>query len=88
VNFFDIGCLVLGGIYTQLGPWIKPVIEREIAKRVLSDAWFPVTVQYSQAGSDGAVLGAAASVTRPLITDPAKWLAVAASKAAEPAPSQ
>jgi len=88
VNFFDIGCLVLGGIYTQLGPWMKPVIEREITKRVLSDAWFPVTVQYSQAGSDGAVLGAAASVIRPVITDPANWLAVAAPKAAEPVPSQ
>jgi predicted NBD/HSP70 family sugar kinase len=82
VNFFDIGCVVLGGIYTQLGPWIKPLVEHEIARRVLSDAWSPVTVRYSQAGTDGAVLGAAAAITRPVLADPAQWLAATAPKTA------
>lgn len=87
VNFFDMGCVVLGGIYTQLGPWIKPLVEAEINRRVLSGPWSPVTVRYSQTGTDGAVLGAAAVIIHPVLTDPATWLAAVASKTAQPVPS-
>jgi predicted NBD/HSP70 family sugar kinase len=86
VNFLDIGCIVLGGIYTQLGPWIKPHVEAEINRRVLSEPWSPVTVRYSQTGTDGAVLGAAAAITHHVLTDPAQWLAATTPKTARPTP--
>ncbi|MFJ5899378.1 hypothetical protein ACIQFZ_28805 [Streptomyces sp. NPDC093064] len=70
----DIGCVVLGGIYAPLGPWIQPEVQREVDLRVLSSSWSPIRVRISLAGTDASVLGAASSVIRAIIDDPSSWL--------------
>ncbi|WP_425586933.1 ROK family protein [Streptomyces yanii] len=74
VKLLDIGCVVLGGIYAPLGPWIQPEVQREVDLRVLSSSWSPVRVRISLAGTDASVLGAASSVIRAIIDDPSTWL--------------
>jgi predicted NBD/HSP70 family sugar kinase len=74
VNLLDIGCVVLGGIYAPLGPWIQPEVEREVATRALTLAWSPVSVRVSKAGTDASVLGAAGSVIQTILDEPTVWL--------------
>ncbi|MEW2490605.1 ROK family transcriptional regulator [Streptomyces sp. NPDC048411] len=74
VKLLDIGCVVLGGIYAPLGPWIQPEVQREVDLRVPSSSWSPIRVRISLAGTDASVLGAASSVIRAIIDDPSTWL--------------
>jgi predicted NBD/HSP70 family sugar kinase len=74
INLLDLPEVVLGGSYAPLAGWIAPELQREVDRRVLSAAWSPVTVRPGTAGTDAAVLGAAGSVTRAIMRDPADWL--------------
>jgi predicted NBD/HSP70 family sugar kinase len=75
VNLLDLGTVVLGGSYALLAPWLAGPVEREIAARVLTATWSPVTVRASRLGTEATVVGAAGSVVRAIRDDPAGWLA-------------
>ena len=78
LNLVDVGAVVLGGIYAPLSPWLRGPVEAELARRVLAAAWSPPRVVVSGLGGEAAVRGAALSVVREVIADPAGWLARAA----------
>jgi predicted NBD/HSP70 family sugar kinase len=76
VNVVDVDTVVLGGLYALLAPWMLAPIEEQLRSRVLSAKWDPVHVVVAQLGVDAAVRGAAMSVIRGVIDDPAPWVAV------------
>jgi predicted NBD/HSP70 family sugar kinase len=77
VNLLDVDTVVLGGVYAPLARWLIPPIDGEIQRRVLTAAWSPVVVRPSLLGADAAVVGAAGSVVRAILEQPARWLAAA-----------
>ncbi|MEU5906060.1 ROK family transcriptional regulator [Micromonospora sp. NPDC047467] len=74
VNLLDLDTVVLGGGYAPLAPWLCPPVLTEIAGRVLTAAWSPVTVRPSTLGPEAAAVGAAGSVVRHIVGRPAGWL--------------
>ncbi|MDC2959938.1 ROK family transcriptional regulator [Streptomyces gilvifuscus] len=68
VNLLDPEAVVLGGALAGLAPWLLPSLEAELARRTAGPAC-PVTV--SGLGSEGPLLGAAHSVVRAVLDDPA-----------------
>ncbi len=85
VKVLDVEVVVLGGLYAAVAPWVRAGVERELARRVLSAAWAPVHVLVGRLGSQAAVRGAAVSVVRELIADPAAWIAANGVAAADSA---
>ncbi|MEV0395977.1 ROK family protein [Polymorphospora rubra] len=75
INVLDIDTVVLGGVYAPLAPWLVPAVGAEVAGRVLTAGWSPVTVRASRLGGKAAVVGAAGSVVRAVLDRPARWLA-------------
>ena len=75
VNLLDVDTVVLGGCYAPLLPWLRGSIEREVASRVLTADWAPVTLRAAVLGADAAMVGAAGAVVRAVHDDPAAWLA-------------
>ncbi|MBE1484673.1 putative NBD/HSP70 family sugar kinase [Plantactinospora soyae] len=75
INLLDVDTVVLGGVYAPLAGWLGPPVEAEIRRRVLTAAWSPVTVRPALLGGDGAAVGAAGSVVRTVLEQPARWLA-------------
>ncbi|MFI7321266.1 ROK family protein [Streptomyces venezuelae] len=68
VNLVDPRAIVLGGALSRLAPWLLPALERELSERTAGRA---CGVTVSRFGSDGPLLGAAHSVTRAVLDDPA-----------------
>ncbi|WP_328557002.1 MULTISPECIES: ROK family transcriptional regulator [unclassified Streptomyces] len=68
VNLLDPETVVLGGALAGLAPWLLPSLEGELARRTAGPAC-PVSV--SRLGSEGPLLGAAHSVVRGVLDDPA-----------------
>ncbi|MEU3830230.1 ROK family protein [Streptomyces sp. SID486] len=68
VNLLDPETVVLGGALAGLSPWLLPSLETELRGRTAGSAC-PVTV--SRLGSQGPLLGAAHSVVRAVLDDPA-----------------
>ncbi|MEU9443777.1 ROK family transcriptional regulator [Streptomyces sp. NPDC048304] len=68
VNLLDPETVVLGGALAGLSPWLLPSLETELTSRTAGPAC-PVTV--SRLGSQGPLLGAAHSVVRGVLDDPA-----------------
>ncbi|MFF8730640.1 ROK family protein [Streptomyces sp. NPDC015171] len=68
VNLLDPETVVLGGALAGLAPWLLPALEAELTGRT-SGAACPVTV--SRLGPQGPLLGAAHSVVRAVLDDPA-----------------
>jgi predicted NBD/HSP70 family sugar kinase len=75
VNLLDVRTIVLGGSYASLLPWLRDPIAAEADRRVLTAAWSPVRLHAATLGPDAAMRGAAGSVIRALLDDPAAWLA-------------
>jgi predicted NBD/HSP70 family sugar kinase len=75
VNLLDVKTIVLGGSYASLLPWLRDAIADEAGRRVLTAAWSPVQLRAATLGPDAAMRGAAGSVIRTLLDDPAAWLA-------------
>jgi predicted NBD/HSP70 family sugar kinase len=71
VNLVDVGTVVLGGVYATLGPWLVGPVGDVVRRRVLGAPWAPVRVTASRLGGEAAVRGAASTVVRDVITDPA-----------------
>ncbi|WP_216587131.1 ROK family transcriptional regulator [Streptomyces brasiliscabiei] len=68
VNLLDPETVVLGGALAALAPWLLPSLERELARRTAGPA---CAVTVSRLGSEGPLLGAAHSVVRSVLDDPA-----------------
>ncbi|WP_324784988.1 ROK family transcriptional regulator [Streptomyces sp. H51] len=68
VNLLDPESVVLGGALAALAPWLLPSLEAELARRTAGPAC-PVSV--SRLGPEGPLLGAAHSVVRAVLDDPA-----------------
>ncbi|MFF6780418.1 ROK family protein [Streptomyces sp. NPDC012510] len=68
VNLLDPQTVVLGGALAALAPWLLPSLERELARRTAGP---PCAVAVSRLGSEGPLLGAAHSVVRGVLDDPA-----------------
>ena len=68
VNLLDPERVVLGGALAGLAPWLLPSLEAELDRRTAGPAC-PVSV--SRLGSEGPLLGAAHSVVRAVLDDPA-----------------
>jgi predicted NBD/HSP70 family sugar kinase len=76
VNLVDLHTVVLGGLYAALARWLREPVETELSRRVLSGRWAPVQLLVGGLVGEAAVRGAATSVVRTVIADPAHWLAV------------
>lgn len=70
LNIVDVPAIVLGGTYAALAPWLREPMETELAARVVSAAWSPITILTSSLGTLAAVRGAAESAVRTIIADP------------------
>jgi predicted NBD/HSP70 family sugar kinase len=68
VNLLDPESVVLGGALAGLAPWLLPSLEAELDRRTAGPAC-PVSV--SPLGPEGPLLGAAHSVVRAVLDDPA-----------------
>ncbi|WP_307619219.1 ROK family transcriptional regulator [Streptomyces sp. V3I7] len=68
VNLLDPAAVVLGGSLARLSPWLLPSLTRELGDRTAGPAC-PVSV--SRLGPEGPLLGAAHSVVRAVLDDPA-----------------
>ncbi|MFF1284047.1 ROK family protein [Streptomyces sp. NPDC058299] len=68
VNLLDPETVVMGGALAGLSPWLLPSLEAELTGRTAGPAC-PVTV--SRLGPQGPLLGAAHSVVRAVLDDPA-----------------
>ncbi|MET8451755.1 ROK family transcriptional regulator [Streptomyces sp. NPDC005209] len=68
VNLLDPESVVLGGALAGLAPWLLPSLESELENRTAGPAC-PVSV--SRLGPQGPLLGAAHSVVRGVLDDPA-----------------
>jgi predicted NBD/HSP70 family sugar kinase len=68
VNLLDPEAVVLGGALSGLAPWLLPSLEAELDRRTAGPAC-PVSV--SRLGPEGPLLGAAHSVVRAVLDDPA-----------------
>ncbi|MBO4254427.1 ROK family transcriptional regulator [Streptomyces griseorubiginosus] len=68
VNLLDPESVVLGGALAGLAPWLLPSLEAELDRRTAGPAC-PVSV--SRLGPQGPLLGAAHSVVRAVLDDPA-----------------
>ncbi|MFJ4005082.1 ROK family protein [Streptomyces sp. NPDC090023] len=68
VNLLDPDTVVLGGALAALSPWLLPSLQRELRGRIAGPAC-PVAV--SELGPQGPLLGAAHSVVRAVLDDPA-----------------
>ncbi|WP_340384128.1 ROK family transcriptional regulator [Streptomyces sp. SS7] len=68
LNLLDPESVVLGGALAGLAPWLLPSLESELARRTAGPAR-PVSV--SLLGPEGPLLGAAHSVVRAVLDDPA-----------------
>ncbi|SBT46533.1 ROK family protein [Micromonospora auratinigra] len=75
VNLLDLDTVVLGGGYAPLARWLRPPVDAELSRRVLTAAWSPVTVRPAALGARSAAVGGAASVVRRIVDRPAGWLA-------------
>ncbi|WP_432036018.1 ROK family protein [Streptomyces cucumeris] len=74
VNLLDPQKVVLGGALTPLAPWLLPAVERELGRRVADPARPDrETVTVSRLGAEGPLLGAAHSVVRAVLDDPAAF---------------
>ena len=73
VNLLDVTEIVLGGSFRSLAPWLTADVERELARRVVSRRYVDLVVRASSRSTDAAVVGAAASVVREVVDEPAAW---------------
>jgi predicted NBD/HSP70 family sugar kinase len=75
LNLLDVDTVVLGGAYAPLAPWLAPAVTAQLRERVLAVGARQVRVLAGRLGPGAATLGAATSVVRRVIADPAAMLA-------------
>jgi predicted NBD/HSP70 family sugar kinase len=74
VNLTGVPTVVLGGIYTELLPWLGDEVEAVLAERVLAAPFAATDVRAAGAGRFAALSGGAREVLRDVVADPAAWI--------------
>jgi len=74
INLLDIPVVVLGGHLSDLGEWLRPALERELASRVLSAGWVAPSVMVAPPDVAPGATGGAMDVLSQLVENPAEWL--------------
>jgi predicted NBD/HSP70 family sugar kinase len=74
VNVFNPRLIVLGGLFSEVHPYVRLRIEQELDRRALSAPRALVRVVPAGLGVDASLLGAAELAFEPLLADPAAWL--------------
>jgi predicted NBD/HSP70 family sugar kinase len=77
INVVDLPCVVLGGCYASLAPWLREPLAAELDRRVISAAWSPVQITSSTLGATAAVRGAATASVQAIIADPDGYVTTA-----------
>ena len=74
MNLLDIDRVVLGGIYKELSDHLLPTIREEVTTRWAGARWSSPRIEAAVHGAEAPALGAARSVVRRVVDDPACWL--------------
>jgi predicted NBD/HSP70 family sugar kinase len=74
VNLLDLDRIVLGGIFTQLYPWLSGPVSEVLATRLGGLRGAPPVLSASRLGGDAATLGAAGRVVHRVLADPAPFV--------------
>ncbi|UOZ06588.1 ROK family transcriptional regulator [Amycolatopsis sp. WQ 127309] len=74
VNLLDLDRIVLGGVFTQLYPWLAEPVAGVLATRLGGLRGAPPVLTASRLGGDAATLGAAGRVVHRVLADPAPFL--------------
>jgi predicted NBD/HSP70 family sugar kinase len=75
VNLLDVDRIVLGGVFTQLYPWLSDPVSEVLSARLGGLRGAPPVLSASRLGGDAATLGAAGRVVHRVLADPAPFLA-------------
>ncbi len=74
VNLLDLDRIVLGGVFTQLYPWLSGPVSEVLATRLGGLRGTPPVLTASRLGGDAATLGAAGRVVHRVLADPAPFV--------------
>lgn len=74
VNLVDVDSVVLGGIYRPLAPLLRPGIDGQLRRRVLSSSWHEVAVEAAVSPQPAALHGASWAALSTVLDDPAGWM--------------
>jgi predicted NBD/HSP70 family sugar kinase len=73
VNVLNPRLIVLGGLHGRIHPYVREVLEAELARRALPAPRALVSVVPASLGDDAPLVGAAELAFEPLLADPAAW---------------
>ncbi|MDO5746058.1 MAG: ROK family protein [Actinomycetaceae bacterium] len=73
INLVDIQTVVFSGVYGQLFPYLRPVLEKEMEKRTICAKWHEIQLIRSDAGVDLGAKGAAWKSIDYLLDNPSLW---------------
>lgn len=73
VNLTGVSTIVLGGVYTELLPWLAPDVHAGLTERVLAAPFAAPDVRAARGGKFAALTGGAREVLRDVVADPAPW---------------
>lgn len=74
VNLLDLDRIVLGGVFTQLYPWLSGPVSEVLTTRLGGLRGAPPVLSASRLGGDAATLGAAGRVVHRVLADPAPFV--------------
>ncbi|WP_103343373.1 ROK family transcriptional regulator [Amycolatopsis sp. CA-126428] len=74
VNLLDLDRIVLGGVFTQLYPWLSGPVSEVLTTRLGGLRGAPPVLSASRLGGDAATLGAAGRVIHRVLADPASFV--------------
>ncbi|SEF33155.1 Sugar kinase of the NBD/HSP70 family, may contain an N-terminal HTH domain [Amycolatopsis pretoriensis] len=74
VNLLDLDRIVLGGVFTQLYPWLSGPVSEVLTARLGGLRGEPPVLTASRLGGDAATLGAAGRVVHRVLADPARFV--------------
>ncbi|NBH01804.1 ROK family transcriptional regulator [Amycolatopsis sp. SID8362] len=74
VNLLDLDRIVLGGVFTQLYPWLSGPVSEVLTTRLGGLRGAPPVLTASRLGGDAATLGAAGRVVHRVLADPAPFV--------------
>ena len=74
VNLLDLDRIVLGGVFTQLYPWLSGPVSEVLTARLGGLRGAPPALSASRLGGDAATLGAAGRVVHRVLADPAPFV--------------
>jgi predicted NBD/HSP70 family sugar kinase len=74
VNLLGVSTVVLGGVYTELEPWLRDEVLTVMGERVLAAPFVTLDVRAARAGQYAALTGGAREVLREVVAHPAAWV--------------